>query len=237
MTSTTKPRSIFRQRLPILVQALLIVYGVTPWVMVAAFNILPALVLLALPSLIPMLMITVVVHEFGHLAAALLMGLRIQQIAIKPLQLVRVGQKFRLRFFFSRNDGQVTAYPLDANRVRQRMAVFIAGGPVANLLAALTCLVLAWCLDWKSPPLFPRAPLSFWLDFAGLTNLVYSLGNMVPGGTGKLPSDGSRLIAFWENPLLAERAVLLYAAQAEMLNGTSTKWGASLVERMLKPKR
>jgi hypothetical protein len=229
MTSVAKPTSILRRRLPTLVLALLIVYCVIPWSMVAALNVLPALVLLALPGLIPIYMISVAVHEIGHLVAAMLVGLRIQQIAIKPLQLVRAGQTFRLRFYFSRhNDGQVTAYPLDTNRVWRRMVVFTAGGPVANLFATLTCLLLAWCMDWKSPPLLPRTAFSFWLDFVGLMNLVYFLGNLVPGRPGKLPTDGSQLIAYWKSPLLSERAVLLHAMQAEMFNGTPpSRWNTS----------
>jgi hypothetical protein len=222
------------QGLPKVVMGLLVLICIMPWAILAGYRVSPEYFLLAFPILLFMLWISTIVHELGHLLAALLMGLRIQEIVIEPLQIVRKGRAVRFRLAFSQRAGHVIAYPRDANRIRLRMMVFIAGGPVANLLVSLGCLVLASWVDSASPPLVPSTDLSYWLDFAVLTNVACFVANLMKGKSGQIPSDGSQLHAYQIPGSRAEFGLLRLTLNDLMLSGTRpSAWNASLVERML----
>jgi hypothetical protein len=235
MTSTMNPRPSLSTGSLKLVYGLLVCLGVLPWAVVAGFYVWPFYVLVAFPLLLLTIWVGTIIHEIGHLSAALLMGLYVQKVAIIPLKAVRSGGGFHLQIFVSpKKDGFVTAYPLDARQVRQRMMAFIAGGPVANLMASLMCLALAWLVDRTAVPLVPRDHLCYWLDFIGLMNLIDFIINVIPVQSGKSSSDGSKLIAFARNDSWIERQCLLEALQSSMLGGTRpSAWNAAQVERML----
>ena len=126
--------------------------------------------LAGLLGIVALVGLSVAVHELGHLFAALAMKLHVHQVAITPLQLIRVNGAFRLRLYFAGHRGRVAAGPRDTYRVRQRMALFIAGGPLVSLLASVLCFVLASCIEADFPPVLPRTNAGYWLDFAALLN-------------------------------------------------------------------
>ena len=203
-----KPRKTPFRAWHVLVGAYLVVFGVTPWAMFVGCVVWLPYLLVAAVMVIPVVWLGLVVHELGHLLAALFLGLRVEQVAVKPLQLVRRNGVLRLRFFLSDQDGVVRVSPTGGRRFGQQMIVVVAGGPIANLGLALACLVAAWCVDPFSVPLVPRTHGGYWLDFVALMNLAVGLANLVPGRSRSLPSDGSQLAA-WRRKDRAESNVLV----------------------------
>lgn len=84
------------------------------------------------------MVISVLIHELGHLAAGRLAGWRFVGLALGPWWLTRnvEGRWSILRVPLPRAMGQCLMLPRDANRLRRRMFLFILGGPAANLVAA-----------------------------------------------------------------------------------------------------
>jgi peptidase M50-like protein len=238
------PTSRKQVPLPVALHLFLFISCIAPWTMIVGLKVMPfggahthngpLPIMLLWPVLMFTIMVSIAVHELGHLLAAILVGFDVEQVAIKPLCFVRVGRTFQLRFYLFGRDGQVGVSPRGTHWIRQKIALFAAGGPVANLLASLTCLVLASFADPASPPLFPRTPLSFWLDLAFLSNLVYFLINVAPFESGAMRSDGGQLLAHWQDANLAERTFLVSTLQTEMRYGARpSAWDEAQVERML----
>jgi hypothetical protein len=128
-----KPRKTRFRAWHVLVGAYLVVFGVMPWAMFVGCVVWLPYLLVAAVMVIPVVWLGLVVHELGHLLAALFLGLRVEQVAVKPLQLVRRNGVLRLRFFLSDQDGVVRVSPTGGRRFGQQMIVVVAGGPVANL--------------------------------------------------------------------------------------------------------
>jgi hypothetical protein len=213
---------------------LLLLVGVLPWALIAGSNIEQSYFHLVLGTFLVLLWIAVIVHELGHLVASLLMGLRVQEFAIKPLRFVREAGAFRLRFYISGNTGQVKAFPRNAMGLRQRMRVVIAAGPFANLLTTLVCLILAAWVDSAAIPLVPRSKPGFWLDFVALMNLAYFVANLMPGKEGPSLSDGSHYEAYRKEGSRHEYLLLYQALVTDMQAGTRpSAWNDSLLQRFL----
>ncbi len=83
--------------------------------------------------------IALAVHECGHLAAGLLAGWRFDLLVIGPLRLARESGG-RVRLGWNRDPamfgGAGGATPTRTTGLRNAMAMFVAGGPLASLLVA-----------------------------------------------------------------------------------------------------
>ena len=90
------------------------------------------------------LFVAVVVHEMGHLVAALAFDFQVTQFVARPLNIVREGGQFRLRFVqpFGWPQGWVRGFPINDRKLRARFALFVLGGPLASLAAGLACLLV-----------------------------------------------------------------------------------------------
>lgn len=146
-----------------------------------------ALVLLSFP-LIGML--AVAIHESGHFIGAKLGGMIPYQMQIGPFDIKMEMNGFRFRWCKPaiKVDGFLLSFPNADKPLRGQHFWMVAGGPLANLLAALFFGVAAYLLDSHEVS---------WL-LAGFTwvNLGMGLANLVP--TEKvMASDGMQLIRWW----------------------------------------
>jgi hypothetical protein len=163
-------------------------------------------------------LLTIAVHELGHLFAGLLVGLEPIMAVFGPLrlvrefkyimpcgktagladaQVVRVSGKFRLRLNTSLfgNAAITLVRPIEALWSRPRFATLIAGGPLANLLTAAICIALVAILEWPGKPLLsPKTSLGAILNIAAFTNLCFMMINLVPFWDRGQRSDGSQLL-------------------------------------------
>jgi hypothetical protein len=221
--------------LPLHVGTALALCGVAGWAYAAGYYSLRNSWVVFLGGM-ALLWATAAVHEFGHLFAALAMRLPVQLIAIKPLQLIRVGKTFQLRFFFFPLGilGLVSVSPTDVNHLRQRMAIYVLAGPFASLLMGVSCLVLVSLVDPSFPSLLPRRQATYWLDLAALMNLCCFFVTLIPGKAGNVYTDGQKLLGYVGLCSKGERNFLLLTLKVTMVSGTRPcAWQAEVVERML----
>jgi hypothetical protein len=123
--------------------------------------------------------LVVLVHELGHLIAAVTLRHRVAELVVgddEPLLTVRSGG-FQLRLGTITGSGDTAGYVLyDGTRATPRDAFVIAlAGPLASLAGAvITGLAV--------PVVWSHAGIAFALVAATALGLLCSVGNMVPNG-------------------------------------------------------
>lgn len=190
--------------------------------------------------------VLVAVHELGHVVAAWGLGFHILRIVVGPIKLVREGQRLRAQFNRSlyRLAGFVVAVPSTEHALARRMAVYAAGGPLANLLAGSLSLAGAcwfgdgrWFFAAHADVLVDIAELpdlSWWLGACALLNGALFFGCLAPLPSKGLLSDGNQLVDWLGGGRRAERNGLALMLNSAMLGGMRPRdWSRDLVERML----
>ena len=141
------------------------------------------------------LFIEIVGHEFGHFAAGYVCGQKLRHFHAGPFQwAVRNGQwkfKFSPKQF---SGGSVAMVPVTLENYRRRVAIMIAGGPMASLTLGVTSLVAVlisngsrWEFCWFL--LAMMATVSSFMFFA----------NLIPQRTKWFYSDGAQLYQVLSN--------------------------------------
>lgn len=170
--------------------------GLTPWViLVIGFmsrshtwgGFYTALAVLSFP-LIGMLVIAI--HELGHFIGAKLGGMVPYQMQIGTFDIKMEMNGFRARWCKPaiKVDGYLLSFSNADKPLRGQHLWMIAGGPLANLLAAFISGFCAY--------LFDTHEISWLLAGFAWVNLGIGLANLVP--TEKvMTSDGMQLIRWW----------------------------------------
>jgi hypothetical protein len=123
------------------------------------------------------------VHEFGHLAAGRLAGYRFGFLAVGPLWLTRSGICWRWHPRYWAPMAQ--ALPATSDRFAERIAWYIAGGPIASAIVAVVAFSTSRAAE-GDPAVFLRA--------LALGSACVFVASIQPFGTGVgIPSDGRRL--------------------------------------------
>ncbi|MET0549119.1 MAG: M50 family metallopeptidase [Xanthomonas sp.] len=133
---------------------------------------------------------TIALHEGGHALAARAIGMTVYRVHVGPLQLLARRRGWRIRWKRMRpgdNAGSVIAVPNPYAAVRRQYLLLIAGGPLANLLVAAGCGVLAW--HWG-----PGSTGGAFCTGAAVFNLAAGLINLVPSQSPSGASDGLQLL-------------------------------------------
>lgn len=170
--------------------------GISPWViLVIGFmsrsrewgGFYVALVLLSFP-LIGML--AVAIHELGHFIGAKLGGMVPYQMQIGTFDIKMEINGFRARWCKPaiKVDGFLLSFPNADKPLRGQHLWMVAGGPLANLLAALVFGFTAYLLDSHE--------ISWLLAGFAWVNLGIGLANLVPTEK-EMASDGMQLIRWW----------------------------------------
>ncbi|MCU0649762.1 MAG: M50 family metallopeptidase, partial [Gemmatimonadaceae bacterium] len=144
---------------------------------------------------------TIVVHELGHLLGGRLVGFRAFLLIVGPLRLERSasGWRFAMNRSIALAGGLAGTAPTDTHRVRQRMAVVIAGGPLSSLITGV--LALAWCLSLRPSEFdiatpFGRVLFAASLAAYGFGSVGIGLLTLIPGRTAGFRTDGAQLLTF-----------------------------------------
>jgi hypothetical protein len=115
----------------------------------------------------------IVLHEAGHLAAALLLDFDVLGGSLGPVRAIRLHGRWTLQFSRSLFSGSVIAIPLRNDATwRPRMLAVVAAGPIATLITGVAAAVfLEWpsfAESWVTPFLSGLAELSFFIFVLGL---------------------------------------------------------------------
>lgn len=186
--------------------------------------------LMVLACIVAAVWLQVVIHELGHTLAALACGQRPLAFGIGPLHLERGPDGWRLR---ARGLGRgVSGYALmlpapDRSRPRRDAALYLAAGPLANLLVAGFAAAL---LGAGQPGPWQATLLWCLLAFGLLLGLI----NLLPWSASTWHSDGMALVDLWRRPALAEGLRRLQTAGALIALGQRPRdWPAQAVPVLL----
>lgn len=132
----------------------------------------------------------IVLHEAGHALAGLARGMRPVAIGVGPLRWDRgtSGWRFRRSTGIAGISGFAALLPVgDRGLSRADQAIYLLGGPIANLLTAVLVLALL--------PLADGAPvLAAFLVGSGVSALLLGLVNLAPFHSQGWRSDGRGLL-------------------------------------------
>lgn len=106
--------------------------------------------LIALFALFVSLWLAIAIHEGGHFAAAIIAGMQPFQVRVLRIEAVRRRRGWSVRWSKSPHHpaGFVAAHPPLADDWRRCFLIFIAGGPLANLLvSAIAAVAAVWMQD------------------------------------------------------------------------------------------
>lgn len=175
--------------------------------------------------------VTLTVHELGHLAAGLAVGFRFSLFAIGPL-LVERNPQGGIRLARNREPsfwgGVAGTLPVRTDSLRWRFAAVVAGGPSANVLLAVAATI---AISWFSPS---HGLLRVELGWLRLLSVAIFFGTAIPLPNGSFVTDGLRFFRIVNRGPLGDRELSLLELTAVELGGLRPKdWGASLIERGL----
>jgi hypothetical protein len=163
----------------------------------------------------PLLLAVVVLHEAGHLVGAACAGARILGASVGPLHVERRRRGVRIRWRSGRRGtaGAAIAIPDFSRPVRRQMLLYVAAGPLANLLAAAILVPLAWPVPQQAQTLAQAAGLAF-----GVLNAAIGIANLVPRRRFTA-SDGWLLVHWWRQDAEVEAARRVLQAVDQSLRG------------------
>jgi hypothetical protein len=163
--------------------------------------------------------LTVVIHEVGHLLAGWIVGFRFSYISVGPLSLKVEYGRLKLRLQRAMPAAGYAGMHLDrVRRLRRRLLFFAAAGPLANLLSAAGAAIL---LDYflsasKSWLYFPTQV------FLGIS-LIIGLVNLVPFRLGMLYTDGARIAMLLSSRPRSRRWICIMALANQNQRGVRSK--------------
>ncbi len=186
----------------------------------------------------------VIVHELGHLLAALLVGFQVSEFRAWPISVARRGSSFHLRFRFREWSplGLVAAAPRNWRRLRVRWAVFVAGGPIANLALALLFVPGGMLLETTPKPgndgalksiRSTRFQAGSVIMFMSALNLALCSSNLVSMRFGGYLCDGGHLLDCVLNYPRFRRAIATLRLTADLLSGRRPRdWRSEIVDEL-----
>lgn len=136
-------------------------------------------------------LIITILHELGHTAAGLALGMKLRAFLVGPFQWrIRDG---KWEFQFNRKEilsagGATAVVPATADFPRWRTLCMVAGGPFATLLTGTVALWIAFAAEGDSPVQAGGAFALF-----GAWSLVGCAVNLLPLQTKRNYSDGAQI--------------------------------------------
>jgi hypothetical protein len=141
--------------------------------------------------IIPVLAITIVVHELGHAIAARTVGMKISSFVLGPLDWRITDGRWKFKFSFSRLasiGGAVGIASTRTDEPRWYRVWILTGGPLANLFVSLVAFSLAMTAKDSSYE-------AYWGVLADVAtiNLGAFVINLIPLRVGGFYSDGANI--------------------------------------------
>jgi hypothetical protein len=148
-----------------------------------------------------------ILHEGAHALGGRLAGFWLEAVQVGFIRLTRTPKGIKLRLAGRRwwVGGSTQSFPTDEHNLRLRYALFVAPGPLADLLLGFAGAVLAHVALAASPPNATAAEVCDIVALLGLTGFVF---NAVPFKLGKARNDGWFLLQLLIGSRAMERAML-----------------------------
>lgn len=181
---------------------------------------------LSFSAFVVMLLLSILLHEVGHLLGGRLVGFHFVLLIVGPFKVQRIGQQLHYGWNRQLNlaAGLSASVPKDQRHLRRRMLMMVAGGPAISLL----CSGLALYFVLRATAWPPGLLLLF-----GAMNSAISLLTLLPLPTGGLASDGSRLLLLLRGRPAAARWCAAVALSYTALNHRPRAWDRTLLDAAL----
>jgi hypothetical protein len=164
------------------------------------------------------LMLILLIHELGHVAAGMAVGFQFKRIRIGPITMLKSskGIKFTLQRISSL-DGIAAMEIPHRRKLRRKLAIYIAAGPFANLLSgACVWLFLTGRFSDGLPRTFRQS-----LQFFSALSILIPLANLIPYlRHNGMFTDGARLVSLAGSRAKTRRWLCLIALHARIKAGT-----------------
>ena len=180
-----------------------------------------------IPGLIASIFFVLAFHEAGHIIGGKLVGFRFTLFVVGPIKLHSApgGIKLGLNRSLMLAGGLGGAAPTDSRNLARRMTAFVAGGPVASLLLAVS----AFGLFFIAPP-----SIGIILSIVALASLGIGVVTLIPNRAGGLVSDGARLKMLREGGPEAVRWSAIGALDGASMAGDRPRdWDEDLIQSSL----
>jgi hypothetical protein len=130
--------------------------------------------------------VVLAVHELGHLIAGLMNGFRFELFVVGPLGVKRENDKVKI--YLNKNlgyyGGVAATTPVDDHDDNGRkFAKVLLAGPIASIIFAMVCFVLAYLAG---------KPLGFIFYTGGLISIAIFFATTIPSRTGMFFTDRKR---------------------------------------------
>lgn len=170
---------------------------------------------------LPILMLTVVLHELGHVIAGIVVGFHFSSITIGPFSIgLQYGKvKFQIRAQ-SGALGFAGMHIETVSRLRRKLLIFVMAGPLTNLVTGIIAAGFIF--------VSPQTERSSWLialsaAFSMLSLLVFVMSAIPLRST--FHSDGDRIRMLVKSPAEARRWIAAMALAGQQRKGIrSRRW-------------
>lgn len=201
----------------------------------------PVLVLSWITGIPALYLLLIAIHEGGHVVGALLARFRVLLFAASWLHITRQaeGWKVQVKKPQSKIGGMVQAHPVHTHRLRSRFALFIIGGPLANILTGVLALYGYHAVTMAHVGPYATSATAYFSSNAllwfGWMSVVVGALNLIPR---TLPSghivDGKQL---WDlargGPAMHQQLGFLYFQSLTFAGVRPRDWDATQVENFL----
>jgi len=163
------------------------------------------------------LFLVLLIHELGHVAAGLAVGFHFQGVRIGPLTLAKSPKGLKITFQrISNLDGIAAMGIQKLRRLRSKLAIYIAAGPLANILSGLCLWLFLTSQILSKPQLAIRQSLEFFAALSIFVGVVNLIPFRRPNG---MFTDGSRLLSFVASKMRTRRWLCILALKMQTESG------------------
>ena len=186
----------------------------------------PAAVVILLASFVLGLLLTVLIHELGHLLLGIFAGLTPVIMTAGPLHWEFSAGKAWPKFSVQRgiSGGYTLCIPTQNVGLKKALSLFIAGGPLASFLLLAFCILL-----------FSPAPgwAKFLLGFTGFSTLFLGVINLYPQRLLGMYTDGARMLTIFRGGRKFEEMYAQFVLTGYLYADTKpTDWPQALIETL-----
>ena len=186
--------------------------NVNPWVLI--------------PSLLSLIFV-LAFHETGHVLAGKLVGFRFTLFIVGPFKVhsTESGIHFGLNRSLMLAGGLGGAAPTDSRNLPSRTMAYVAGGPAASLLLAISALGLLYVVPTS---------IGIVLSIIAMSSFFIGIVTLIPTRMGGLVSDGARLLMLRRSGPEAERWCAIAAVGGASMAGKRPRdWDEEMIRRSL----
>jgi peptidase M50-like protein len=146
---------------------------------------------------------SIVLHEAGHLFAAVLQDFEVLGASLGPIRAVHFHGKWTYQFSGTLLSGSISAIPRENHSWRKRMLLVVAAGPAATLLTGVGSGLLLFSGEFNGWTIYFLASLT------ELSFFLFVLGLIPNGNKAQIRNDAQLCCSLFRNTAEA-KSILLY---------------------------